>query len=176
MSASGGGLSPSDIDRDTNQIVYENLTRRDVRSLIFQLLYAAEAFDYQESIVALLDNFNRGFNMSIPVTSDVVTSAVAVVEHRDELDMLLRPLLLNWRLERVGVCTKLILRFAVWELRQKETPANIVINEAIELSKCFAEKDAYKFINGILDEAVRTIPALQGAPSQELPDDSTLDV
>ena len=92
--------------------------------------------------------------MNIPLDSDVVTSASAIVEHRDELDMLLRPLLLNWRLERVGVCTKLILRFAVWELRQKETPANIVINEAIELSKCFAEKDAYKFINGILDKLV----------------------
>ena len=35
------------------------------------------------------------------------------------------------------------------------TPHRIIINEAIELAKCFSEKDAYKFINGILDEAVR---------------------
>ena len=166
MSARSGEVAPKDLDRD-DQIGYEQLTRRDMRALIFQLLYAVEAYDYQESVTGILDTFNRGFNMNIPLDSDVVTSASAIVEHRDELDMLLRPLLLNWRLERVGVCTKLILRFAVWELRQKETPANIVINEAIELSKCFAEKDAYKFINGILDEAVKTIPGLQGAPSEE---------
>ena len=103
--------------------------------------------------------------MNIPLNSDLVTTAAAIVEHRQELDTLLKPLLLNWRLERIGLCTKLILRSAVWELRQQETAANIVINEAIELAKCFAEKDAYKFVNGILDEAVKTIPGLQGAPS-----------
>lgn len=161
------GDARKELDRDVDQGAFEKLTRRDMRSLIFQLLYAVEAYDYQESVAGVVDTFNRGFMMNIPLDSDVVTSATAIVEHRDELDMLLRPLLLNWRLERIGVCTKLILRSAVWELRQQETPANIVINEAIELAKCFAEKDAYKFVNGILDEAVKTIPGLQGAPSTE---------
>lgn len=167
MSAHSGEVAPKDLDRDVDQIVFEELTRRDIRALVFQLLYAVEAFDYQESAASILDTFNRGFNMNIPLQGDVVTCATAIIENRDELDMLMRPLLLNWRLERIGVCTKLILRFAVWELRQKETPANIVINEAIELAKCFAEKDAYKFVNGILDEAVKTIPGLQGAPNVE---------
>ncbi|HML19849.1 MAG TPA: transcription antitermination factor NusB, partial [Candidatus Dependentiae bacterium] len=62
-----------------------------------------------------------------------------------------------WRFDRLGVCTKLILRLAVWELLHADEPHNIIINEAIELAKCFSEDDAYKFINGILDEAVKVI-------------------
>ena len=41
---------------------YDDLSRRDVRSLIFHLLYAAEAFDYQETLQSIVDNFNRGFS------------------------------------------------------------------------------------------------------------------
>ena len=41
---------------------------------------------------------------------------------------------------------------ALWELQQPKAIASIVINEAVELAKIFAEKDAYKFVNGILDQ------------------------
>ena len=71
------------------------------------------------------------------------------------LDEECKPLLSNWRFERLGMCTKLILRYALWELQTTDTNPTIVINEAIELAKCFAEKDAYKFVNGILDEALK---------------------
>jgi N utilization substance protein B len=43
----------------------------------------------------------------------------------------------------------------MWELFHTDMPTSIVINEAVELAKCFSEKDAYKFVNGILDEAVK---------------------
>jgi len=39
-----------------------------------------------------------------------------------------------------------------WELLFTDTPTSIIINEAIELAKDFAEKDAYKFVNGLLDK------------------------
>jgi N utilization substance protein B len=132
---------------------YATMTRRELRALIFHVLYAAEAFDYQESACALVDSFNRGFDLDIPLNSEVVLIAQAVIDNRDILDDKIKPFLHNWRFERIGLSTKLILRLALWELQQPEAVANIIINEAIELSKCFAEKDAYKFINGILDEA-----------------------
>jgi N utilization substance protein B len=137
------------------EISYNDLSRRDVRSLIFHLLYAMEGFEYQISFDSLVDNFNRGFNLSIPPDSQVYTSSQAIIDSREHLDVVIIPLLANWRFERVGVCTKLILRFAIWELENTDTPSTIVINEAIELAKCFAEKDAYKFINGILDKLVK---------------------
>lgn len=136
---------------------YNDLSRRDVRSLIFYLLYAAESFDYQESLSAIVDNFNRGFDMAIPVDSEVVKVSEAVIAERDALDERYKPLLSNWRFERVGVSTKLILRFATWEFLHTETDSRIIINEAVELAKRFAEKDAYKFVNGILDRLVKDL-------------------
>jgi transcription antitermination protein NusB len=148
---------PREIDGDIElgELSYNDLTRRDVRSLIFHLLYAMEGFDYEVSLDSIVDNFNRGFNLAIPMDSEVVKVAREVIDQRDALDEAIMPLLANWRFDRIGVCTKLILRLAVWEIKTDYTPHAIVINEAIELAKCFAEKDAYKFINGILDKLVK---------------------
>jgi N utilization substance protein B len=46
-----------------------------------------------------------------------------------------------------------------------DTSPTIIINEAVELAKCFAEKDAYKFVNGILDEALKKYG--KNVPEQE---------
>ena len=71
---------------------------------------------------------------------------------RDYLDEIIQKFLENWRLSRLGLCTRLILRMGVWELVFTDAPSSVIINESIELAKDFAEKDAYKFINGILDQ------------------------
>ena len=136
-------------------IAYNDLSRRQVRSLILHLLYAIDAFDYDRSLESIVDNFNRGFELSIPFDSEVFKITQLIIDTRNDLDNAIKPLLHNWRFDRIGVCTKLILRLALWELHNTSTVANIVMNEAIELSKCFAERDSYKFINGILDEAVK---------------------
>jgi len=133
----------------------DELSRRKVRSLIFHLLYAMEGFDYSISLEGLVDNFNRGFDLSIEPSSELVRVTQAIIDERGGLDELFRPYLINWRYERLGVCTKLIMRFAVWEIYNTDVPSNIIINEAIELAKCFSEKDAYKFINGVLDEVIK---------------------
>ena len=132
-----------------------DLSRRDVRALIFYLLYAIESFDYQESLNAIVDNFNRGFDLDIPLDSEVVKAAQIIIDNRDSLDEKFKPLLANWRYERIGIATKLILRFATWELENTDTDSRIIINEAVELAKAFAEKDAYKFVNGVLDRMVK---------------------
>lgn len=131
------------------------LSRRDIRALIFHLLYAMEAFEYNEPLVTIIENLNRGFDLTFPTTGEIVDVATAIVEKREELDEIYKPLLANWRFERLGVSTKLILRFATWELLHTETDPRIVINEAVELAKCFAEDDAFRFINGILDRVVQ---------------------
>lgn len=140
----------------TDVVAYNDLTRRDVRALIFYLLYAAESFDYHETIDAIVDNFNRGFELDIPSECELVRISRSIVHDRDHLDDTFKPLLANWRFERIGVSTKLILRFATWELENTDTDSRIIINEAVELAKAFAEKDAYKFVNGVLDRLVKS--------------------
>jgi len=130
---------------------YEDLSRRDVRSLVFHFLYAAEAFNYEESLQSIIDSFNRGYDLNVPLDGELFKVVNAIINSREELTKIYEPLLANWRSERVSICTKLILLFAIWELKYTETDTRIIINEAIELAKCFAEEDAYRFVNGILD-------------------------
>ncbi len=138
---------------DNNEpIRLDQLSQRDIRSLIFQLLYALEGCQYDVSLDSIVDGFNRGFDLEIPLESSVTTTVQAVADEREALDEAMKPFLANWRIERLGVCTHLILRLALWELINTDTDYKIIINEAIEIAKCFAEKDAYKFINGVLDE------------------------
>ena len=140
---------------------YANLSRRDVRSLAFHFLYAIDAFEYDRSLESIVDMFNRGFKLDVPLDSEVVSIAQGVIDSQEELDRIIKPFLLNWRFDRIGLGTKLLLRMALWEFKQPKAIPNIIINEAIELAKCFTEKDAYKFINGILDGAAKQLSKLQ---------------
>lgn len=143
------------IELISDAIIYSDLSRRDVRALIFYLMYAMDSGDYQDSLEGIVDNFNRGFNLSIPEDSELVSIAQQVIDERNALDALYMPLLANWRFDRLGVATKLILRYAVWEIEHTEMDPRIIINEAVELAKAFAEDDAYRFVNGVLDRFIK---------------------
>ena len=145
-------------DGHYDDYVCTELTQTEQRSLIFHLLYVLYAFDYDISLHIVTDRFKTGFGIEIPPDSNVFITADAIASQRDELDETIVPLIENWRFDRLGVVTQLILRFAVWELQQKQTDPAVIINEAVELAKCFAEKDAFKFINGLLDEYAKRTP------------------
>ena len=139
------------------------LSRRGFRSLVFHILYALDAHDYEVSQASIIDNFNRGFDLKIDPVGEEAQLVTAVLQERAALDLLLEPLLANWKLERIGTATKLILRLGVWELVHTEIPARIVINEAVELTKDFDEPEAYKFVNGILDQLAKQIRGPEAA-------------
>jgi N utilization substance protein B len=72
-----------------------------------------------------------------------------------EIDKLLAAHAKNWRVERMAVLDRLILRMAAYELlADPATPAKVVINEAIELARSYTGDEAVGFVNGVLD-AVR---------------------
>jgi transcription antitermination protein NusB len=127
-------------------------SRRKARSLLFHILYAVDALDYDTTASEVAEKLNAAYDTDIPLDGDIVNTVTDIAARRHELDQALIPFLENWRFERIGKCTLLVLRYAIWELLYTQTPHNIIINEAIELAKCFSEKDAYKFVNGILDK------------------------
>jgi len=128
------------------------ISRRVFRSLVFHFLYALDAYEYQMPLSLIISNFNEGYDLDIMLDGDIAVMAQSIADQRNELDELITPVLANWRLDRLGCVTLLILRMGLWELRYTKTPVNIIINEAVELAKCFAEKDSYRFVNGILDQ------------------------
>ncbi len=73
------------------------------------------------------------------------------------LDALISKHAENWRLERIAAIDRAILRLAAHELRKGETPAKVVIDEAIELAKTFSSEDAASFINGVLDSIRKSL-------------------
>ncbi len=63
----------------------------------------------------------------------------------------------NWRLSRIAIIDRLIIRMAIYELLDNETPAAVVIDEALELAKTFSGDGAVGFVNGVLDGVRRAI-------------------
>ena len=76
------------------------------------------------------------------------------------LDALISKHAENWRLERIAAIDKAILRLAVHELRNGQTPPKVVLDEAIELAKTFSSEDAASFINGVLDSIRKSLQRL----------------
>lgn len=64
----------------------------------------------------------------------------------------------NWRMERLAVIDRAILRLAIYELRKTDTPPKVILNEAVELAKKFSSEEAGAFVNGILDAIRKSLP------------------
>ena len=97
-----------------------------------------------------------------PLTDDLRTFATSLAtgtaEHIAEIDPLIVDAAEHWRIERMNVLDRLILRLAVYEfLHEAETPGKVIINEALELARSFSADDSVRFINGILDAIRRTL-------------------
>jgi N utilization substance protein B len=143
----------NEMDNDQPQASTENTyTRSQVRSLIFHLLYAMEEFDYEIPLFRIIEGINQGYDQHITPDGEIAKTTQTIIDQRKQIDVIIQDFLEHWRLERLGLCTRLILRLGTWELLATDLPVSIIINEAVELAKDFAEKDSYKFINGILDK------------------------
>lgn len=75
-----------------------------------------------------------------------------ILSNLESLDHIIQKYLKNWQLERIALVEKNILRIAAYELfYERDVPAAIIIDDAIELSKIYGNESSPKFINGILD-------------------------
>jgi len=81
---------------------------------------------------------------------------VGTLDHIDEADAAIVPLLQGWTLERMPTIDRLILRMANYELRYEGTPPAVVMDEAVELAKKFSTADSGRYVNGVLAAIVRS--------------------
>lgn len=80
------------------------------------------------------------------------------IERVSELDGLIAGHLKNWRIERVAIVDRLVMRLAIYELlTEAETPAKVIINEALELARTFSGEEPVPLINGVLDAVRKTL-------------------
>jgi len=124
--------------------------RRRGRELALQILYQHELVG--GSLEEIFDSFSD-LAQAPPVARDfAVALASGVTARREEIDASLELQADNWRLERMAVVDRNVLRLAMFELLfQTETPPAVVIDEAIEVAKRFGSERSGQFINGVLD-------------------------
>jgi N utilization substance protein B len=125
-------------------------SRRQARELALQMLYQAEASSC--SITEVADRFF--VELDAPPESRAFAERLArgAVACAEEIDALLESTLDNWRLDRLAIVDRCILRMAVFELlHETETPSIVVIDEAIEVAKRYGGEESGQFVNGVLD-------------------------
>jgi len=77
---------------------------------------------------------------------------------RETIDRYIADAARNWRLERLAVIDRLVLRLAIHELiSHPSTPPRVVIDEAIELARAYSGEQAVKFVNGVLDGVLKKL-------------------
>jgi len=93
---------------------------------------------------------------SAPLDRALVEQMIrGVFKHRAELDQMLSASSKNWRVERMAVVDRNVIRLALYEIKFcADVPVAVAINEAIELTKQFGSAEAPAFVNGLLDRAV----------------------
>lgn len=83
-----------------------------------------------------------------------------VMQDLGKIDKDIGELTTNWRLERLGVIERCVLRLGAAELSQRETPPKVAIQEAVRLAERFGSARSARFVNGILDAFARQIGAI----------------
>lgn len=107
---------------------------------------------------------------TVSVTVEAETYARRLVEgvtqSLDTIDRMIQDHARNWRLDRMSIVDRNILRLSIWQLlHDSETPAKVILDEALELAKCYGDEQSYRFVNGILDSLARTLPSRDRTPS-----------
>lgn len=133
-------------------------SRRKAREYALQMLYQAEASGAAMEEVAA--GFWEDRDEPPEVRDFALRLATGTASSLKEIDALLAENLENWRLERLAIVDRNILRLAVYEfLHETETPPIVVIDEAIEVARRFGGEDSWQFTNGILDAIRKRLEA-----------------
>lgn len=108
---------------------------------------------------ALQSLYSMKFN---PLTLDVndklaLTYVEGVSDNIDTIDSLIKPHLKKWTIQQLNPVDLAILRIAVYELTNLETPRPVVVNEALELAKKYSTDESKKFIHFVLDQVCKDI-------------------
>ena len=132
-------------------------SRRQARECSLQMLYAID--NCGMSAEAVYDCFDEYFPQGEAYKDFALQIFKGVCEKREKIDSLIAKYAQNWEIDRMATVDRNIIRLAAYEIMDMPgTPINVIIDEAVEISKKYSTKDSSKFVNGILDKlkVVRT--------------------
>lgn len=146
--------------------------RRKLREYAVQILYSG---DFWEMEAATALESHRTYFASGSGDDGFLTRTITGISGcKDEIDDLIRQFSTNWRLERMAIVDRNILRMATYELMHLEDiPRKVSINEAIEVAKKYGGDDSPSFINGILDRIALEVRGPESEEERALAEEAT---
>ena len=124
-------------------------SRRRSRECALQMLFQRDLA--ASSVSEICKTFWEGKHESEEIKNFAESLVKETVKQIERIDQMIRHQAQHWRLDRMAVVDRNILRLAVYELLEGVTPPPVVINEAIEIARKFSTADSTQFVNGILD-------------------------
>jgi N utilization substance protein B len=145
-------------------------SRRKARECALQMLFAADVAGTRGDELARTFWSELSDGEIEPGAQEFATRlAIGTLANLEEVDERIRSRAEHWRITRMALVDRNVLRLAVYEFLKEPTPRTVTINEALEIARRFSSYEATQFINGILDAIKRDL-------DQELPEPDTLTI
>ena len=139
--------------------------RRKARECALQMLFAADVSGTRGDELARTFWSELADGDMEPDAAEFATRlALGTLEHLNEVDERIRSRAEHWRITRMALVDRNVLRLAVYEFQHEATPRTVTINEALEIARRFSTYEATQFINGILDAIKRDLDQESPAP------------
>lgn len=137
------------------------MKRRLAREIALQTLFQLEFSDIEVLVAKRAVFEERELNIDESNSDYVEILLKGVTANKAAIDDVLMQYATHWKLDRMAIVDRNILRIAVYELKfaPEKLTANIIINEAIEIAKIYGSDNSSKFINGILGKLINECQA-----------------
>ena len=134
------------------------MNRSEIREQAFKLMYSLEIQkneNLEEQVELYLESNEILDQNAIEYIKDAV---FGIEENKEEIiKKIEKNLKEDWKIERISKIDLVILKLAIYEIKYKELPYKVVINEAVELAKKYGEDNSKNFVNGILASIVKEV-------------------
>jgi len=137
-------------------------TRRKAREAALQFLFQddfkADQLTGETGLDARFEQFCALYQISHKARPYALDLLHGIHARREAIDAAIRQHATNWRLERIAGTDRSLLRVSIYELLfATDVPAQVAINEAVEIAKRFGSEESPSFINGILDAVQQSL-------------------
>ena len=132
------------------------MNRSEIREQAFKLIYSLE-IQKKEPIEEQINLYIESNGIEDKKTIVYIEDAVKGIDKNKEeiVKKIEKNLKADWKLERISKVDLAILKLAIYEIKYKEIPFKVVIDEAVELAKKYGEDNSKNFVNGILASIVK---------------------
>lgn len=134
------------------------MNRSTIRELTFRLIYSIEiqkSTNIEEQIDLYIESNNIEDKNAKEYIRDVVLGIETNIE--DITKLIEKHLKSDWKIDRISKIDLSLLKLSIYEIKYKEIPYKVAINEAIELAKKYGEDNSKNFVNGILASVVKEL-------------------